>query len=424
VAVSLPLLHDLHSLRADRDGVELPAHLELALDRLVQPSSHRILTVRRVACLTAIAMFRDVTISTSVSPPSSRATSVPPRPAPAESVAFCRAILPSVSRTFALSIRLLPGQLRDAVLASYLLCRIADTIEDDHSATVERKAKLLQTLLVALEDPRAALPLAAAADELVAGERAHVELVRGAPHVLAMYGALAERPRERVRHWVTEMVRGMEKFVRLYPNGIRIRTIDEYKEYCYYVAGTVGNLLTDLWHEYDSAIGVDEHRALWRRCREFGEALQTVNILKDIAWDATHENAIYIPADSLGAHGSSHRLLLDPAHTAQNHAAVEELIALAWRDLDGALEYMLALPRRALRIRAFCLLPLLFACATLRELTRSRAMLQPGGSVKISRREVRALMAVGLLVVGSNRAIRRLARRVRRTPFLAGAAGA
>ena len=349
------------------------------------------------------------------------ATTVPPRPAPAESVAFCRAILPSVSRTFALSIRLLPGALNDAVLVSYLLCRIADTIEDDHSATVERKSALLHTLLAALDDPRAALTLAAAGDELVAGENAHVELVRGARHVIAVYDSLAERPRARVRHWVTEMVRGMEKFVRLYPHGIRVRSLDEYKEYCYYVAGTVGNLLTDLWHEHSAAIGIEEYRALWRRCREFGEALQTVNILKDIAWDAAHENAIYVPEDSLRAHGSSHRTLLDPAYIERNHAAVQELIALAWRDLDEALEYFVTLPRRALRIRAFCLLPLLFACATLRELNDSRAMLRPGGTVKISRREVRALMATGLLVVGSNAAVRWLAARVRRRPFLPGA---
>jgi len=303
------------------------------------------------------------------------------------------------------------------VLVSYLLCRIADTIEDDHSATVERKAALLQTLFAALDDSRAALKLAAAADELVAGERAHVDLVRGAPHVIAVYQSLAERPRLRVRYWVSEMVRGMEKFVRLYPNGIRIRTLDEYKEYCYYVAGTVGNLLTDLWHEHDARIGIEKYRALWERCRDFGEALQTVNILKDIAWDATHENAIYVPEDSLRAHGSSHRTLLDAAHVEQNHAAVQELISLAWRDLDSALEYFVTLPRRAPRIRAFCLLPLLFACATLRELTGSRAMLHPGGTVKISRAEVRALMATGLLLVGSNAGVRWLAGRVRRAPF-------
>ena len=347
-----------------------------------------------------------------------RATTVPPRRPPAESLAFCRAILPSVSRTFALSIRLLPGTLNDAVLSAYLLCRIADTIEDDHSATVERKSALLTLFLSALDDPARALALATASNELVAGETAHVELVRGAPQVFAVYHALPEYSRLRVRHWVSEMVHGMEKFVRLYPNGIRIRTIDEYKEYCYYVAGTVGNLLTDLWHEHSASIGLREYRTLWRRCRDFGEALQTVNILKDIPWDATHENAIYIPESSLRAHGSSHATLLDPAYTSRNHAAVEELIALASRDLDASLAYFTALPRRALRIRAFCLLPLLFAYATLRELTRSDAMLRPGGTVKISRAEVRALMASGLLLVGSNRGVRWLAGRVRARPLV------
>ena len=48
---------------------------------------------------------------------------------------------------------------------------------------------------------------------------------------------------------------GMRKFVLLYPHGIRIQTLEEYKEYCYYVAGTVGYLLTDLWHEHAPSIG-------------------------------------------------------------------------------------------------------------------------------------------------------------------------
>ena len=354
--------------------------------------------------------------------PIEEATTVPPAPAPAESLAFCRAILPRVSRTFALSIRLLPGSLNHAVLSAYLLCRIADTVEDDHSASVERKGELLETLLRALDEPAggpAGAALAAAAGELVAGEAAHVELVRGTPRVLDVYAGLPTNSRLRVRHWVREMVHGMEKFVRLYPDGIRIRTLDEYKEYCYYVAGTVGHLLTDLWHEHSASIGVGEYRALWRKCRAFGEALQTVNILKDIAWDATHENAIYVPEQSLRAHGSSHRLLLDPAHVAQNHAAISELIQLAWRDLDAALDYFTTIPRRALGVRAFCLLPLLFAYATLRELTRSDAMLRPGGTVKITRREVRTLMAVGLLLVPSNAAVRWLVGRVRKRTFSA-----
>ena len=142
-----------------------------------------------------------------------------------------------------------------------------------------------------------------------------------------------------------------------------------------------------------------------------------VNILKDIAWDAEHENAIYIPAGSLAEHGSGHDTLLDAAHFEGNKAAVASFIDLAWRDLDEALEYLYRLPRRAVAVRAFCVLPLLYAYATLRDLSASRAMLRAGGSVKISRSEVRSLMVFGLAAVCSNGLLRALVARVRRGPF-------
>ena len=218
-------------------------------------------------------------------------------------------------------------------------------------------------------------------------------------------------------HWVREMGLGMAKFVRQYPKGIRIQTLAEYREYCYYVAGTVGCMLTELWHEHAPAVGKAEFDRLWVKCQAFGEALQTVNILKDIAWDAQHENSIYIPADDLAAHGSGHETLLSPEHLEHNHKAVLRFIDLARTDLDQALEYILLIPRRAFRIRAFCVLPLLFAYATLRDLSGSRAMLTKGGQVKISRREVKALMIVGVLSLVSNSALRRLVRRVKARPF-------
>src|SRR5581483_2033698 len=150
----------------------------------------------------------------------------------------------------------------------------------------------------------------------------------------------------------------------------------------------------------------------------------TVNILKDIAWDAEHENAIYIPARTLAEHGSGHDTLLSATHLAGNQAAVAGFIDLAWNDLDEALEYLFRLPRRAVAIRAFCVLPLLYAHATLRDLARSRAMLRAGGVVKISRAEVRWLMVAGLACLGSNRALAALVRRVRKRTFapFAGAA--
>ena len=330
---------------------------------------------------------------------------------------FARAVLPEVSRTFAISIRFLPGMLGRAVLTSYLLCRIADTIEDDGTATPERKSLLLEEFLRCLADPDAAETFPARAAD-IGGDPAHVDLLRHTDLVCVLLRSLPVRSRERVAHWVGVMVHGMQKFVGLYPRGIRIQTVAEYREYCYYVAGTVGCLLTELWHEHAPSVGASEFTRLWTKCQQFGEALQTVNILKDIAWDAQHENAIYIPQASLAEHGSGHGTLLDESHRERNHAAIATFIQLAWRDLDDALEYILLVPRRAVAIRAFCILPLLYAYATLRDLAATHAMLRAGGSVKISRTEVRTLLVAGLVTLASNRALRDLVERVKRRPFV------
>ncbi len=333
-----------------------------------------------------------------------------------EAERFGTAILPDVSRTFAISIRFLPGTLGRAVLTAYLLCRIADTVEDDNSTSPERRGELLDAFLRALADRDAAEAFPGLAKDLK-GDAAHLALVARTDLVLVLFRTLPPRTRERVAHWVREMGLGMAKFVRQYPKGIRIQTVAEYREYCYYVAGTVGCMLTELWHEHARAVGKVEFDRLWVKCQAFGEALQTVNILKDIAWDAQHENSIYIPADDLAAQGSGHETLLSPEHLERNHKAVLRFVDLARTDLDQALEYILLIPRRAFRIRAFCVLPLLFAYATLRDLSGSRAMLTKGGQVKISRREVKALMLVGVLSLVSNSALRRLVRRVKARPF-------
>jgi farnesyl-diphosphate farnesyltransferase len=252
------------------------------------------------------------------------------------------------------------------------------------------------------------------------GEPAHLELTSNAHLVFAHFAQLPQGTRDIVRHWVTEMVTGMRKFVLLYPDGIRIQTLEEYKEYCYYVAGTVGYLLTDLWHEHSPSIGESQHRVLRERCRAFAEALQTVNILKDVAVDAERENSIYVPEQLLREHGSTHASILDGAHLPRNHSALAKLIQLAWADLEEARAYLLLIPRRAVSIRLFCILPLLLAYATLRDLAGSTAMLLPGGSVKISRREVKSLLFAIPVLVMSNWAVRRLVERVRSSAFVLG----
>jgi farnesyl-diphosphate farnesyltransferase len=329
---------------------------------------------------------------------------------------FCALILPAVSRTFALGIKVLPGHLGQAVLDAYLLCRIADTIEDAPGIAPDAKGVLFRDVLAGFDDPAAITRLVAGVQALP-GEPAHLMLVHHADLVYAHFAELPAKTREVVRTWVTEMVVGMDKFVHRYPDGIRIQTLDEYKEYCYYVAGTVGYMLTDLWFEHAPSIGRARYEVLRERCRAFAEALQTVNILKDVAVDAEKENSIYVPEELLRAHGSTQGHILAPDLLATNREALGRLIDLAWHDLDEARRYLLDIPRRAVSIRLFCLLPLLFAYATMRDLVQSTAMLVPGGTVKISRREVKSLLMAGPMLVMSNAGVRRLVERVRRRSF-------
>ncbi|MDB4882026.1 MAG: farnesyl-diphosphate farnesyltransferase [Gemmatimonadetes bacterium] len=338
-------------------------------------------------------------------------------PRVAEAERFAREILPSVSRTFALSIRVLPGALGRSVLAAYLLCRIADTLEDEPTMPALAKAALLDVLLSCFDDPAAADAFPESLVSL-AGDAAHVRLARRTDLVFVLYRALPPGTQAHVRRWVGEMILGMKKFVVLYPHGIRIQSLDEYKEYCYYVAGTVGYLLTDLWHEHVPSIGARQHGVLREKCRAFAEALQTVNILKDVATDAEKENSIYIPEELLRQHGSSHATILAPERLRQTREALATMVQLAWHDLEGARSYLLLIPRRAVAIRLFCVLPLLFAYATLRDLTRTPQALVRREVVKISRAEVKSLTLFGFLVIMSNHGLGWLADRAMRRPFL------
>ncbi len=329
---------------------------------------------------------------------------------------FCDEILPAVSRTFAVSIRVLPGTLGRAVRDAYLLCRIADTIEDEPVLDAPVKALLLDALVACFDDAVAAEALAARLTN-VTGEAAHVRLTQHCNLVFADYAALPKATRGIIKHWVVEMIGGMRKFVLTYPGGIRIQTVDEFKEYCYYVAGTVGYLLTDLWREHSPSIDDARYEELRSHSRAFAQALQTVNILKDVAGDAHRDNSIYVPEQLLIEHGSEHASILAVDRARENFAALGALIDLAWQDLEQATTYLLAIPRRAVAIRLFCVLPLLFAYATLRDLTRTPDALARRQTVKISRREVKWLTILSTLGVLSNRALNALIERTRAKPL-------
>ncbi len=336
-------------------------------------------------------------------------------------LAFGREIIGRVSRTFAIGIAVLPGDLGKAVLTGYLLCRIADTIEDDGSATATRRQELLARFLECFSDEEKARTFATEVADIEA-DPAYLDLMRGTELVFTLLHSLPKKSAEIVEKWTRELTCGMSEFVGRYPDGIRIQTMAEYRRYCYYVAGTVGHLLTDLWYCSSPLVKQRDYERLLENCEAFGEALQTINILKDIAWDIEHENAAYIPEELLRAKGSSHETILHGDWRVRNREALAALTQLAREDIHHSLDYINAIPKMAIQIRLFCLLPVLFAVATLREIELSTAMLQSGGGVKISRAEVRSLILAGSISTISNKTTRWLVSKTSRQRFKLGLA--
>src|SRR5262249_51914 len=169
-----------------------------------------------------------------------------------------------------------------------------------------------------------------------------------------------------------------------------LRDLDETLEYCYYVAGTVGEMLTGLfaWHSPAVAAARGE---LATRAVAFGRALQLTNILKDIRVDLDRVRC-WPPGDVLARPGiAPPERLREPVHRAQAVAVLDELIGVAHREVVHAFEYTLRVPKEEAGIRRFCIVPLFLAVLTLRKLHGNPAVFDPA-PVKTIRTAVRAIL--------------------------------
>jgi farnesyl-diphosphate farnesyltransferase len=310
---------------------------------------------------------------------------------------FCRAALPRVSRTFALGIRLLPARLEQAVRTSYLLCRIADTIEDTSELTPAVQTQLLEYFARCLDDDGPDGTLLA---EAFPAPRSDEEaLVRENGRVLRAFRALSPDERAAVRPWVQEMARGMGEFA---PRRTRcglaaLATVAELERYCYYVAGTVGHLLTGLFRIHHARLESARYARLQALATSFGLGLQLTNIIKDVAEDR-RRGWSFVPRDLCEGAGLEPDDLQDPARGMQAREVMTLLIAKAKRHLRDALAYCTTLPSAAYRIRIFCLTSLYFAIRTLRLAERDPRLLDPTHKVKITRAEVyRTVLAAHLI---------------------------
>ena len=330
-------------------------------------------------------------------------------------IAYCLEALPKVSRTFAPTIRLLPKGLELPVTVAYLLCRVADTVEDSASLTVEEKKQMLELYakMFTKERPEFRHRFYEQIGNLPA-QTEDEKLVHQLPVILNVFDSFSDSMRHYISKWVAEMSLGMRK----YAQSARKRTFTFLKsmkdldEYTYFVAGTVGYLLTELFSYYSRKITPPIKNKLESLAESFGKGLQLVNIIRDMAVDLKRGQS-YIPDDLLNKYRLTRETIFHKENADRAQQLFNELIMTAVNHLDKALDYVLLLPKEEKQIRLFCLLPLFWAMRTLQKIQENTLALLGNEKIKISRHVIRMEYFLAFITMRSNRLTRRHYQKIR-----------
>jgi farnesyl-diphosphate farnesyltransferase len=315
-------------------------------------------------------------------------------------------ILPHVSRTFALTIPQLPPALSIPVTSAYLLCRIADTIEDEPALSAPETLAFLQRFSAVVGGTGEPAALARDLEHRLSDRTLPTErdLVSNMDRVVRVTAKLGPAQHAAIQRCVELMCYGMPRF-QFNASLKGLARSSDLDDYCYYVAGVVGEMLTDLFCDYSADIA--RHRtSLSALSASFAQGLQMTNILKDF-WEDRSRGACWLPQDVFSRHGVDLGQVSSDADDPRFRAGMLELVAVAHAHLRNALDYTLLIPGRERGIRRFCLWAIGLAALTLRKIAHNPGF-KAGAQVKVTRTAVSMTMLMTNTFIGSNWMLRRL----------------
>jgi len=325
-------------------------------------------------------------------------------------------LLRQVSRTFALSLTILPQSLRAPIGLAYLFARAADTIAD--TRLVDRQDRLRQ-----LEALRGALAAGGVVPQLTAlaeaqDNPAERRLLERLPECFAALDRLPAADATRVRTALATITEGMLFDLTHFPGESAetlraIESLDDLDRYTYLVAGSVGEFWTEIHVAHRRRLARWDLPLMKARGVRFGKALQLTNVLRDLPRDL-RIGRCYLPRRELQALGLVPADLLDPRAAARARPLPERLLRLTLDHYEVAWRYTLEIPRAEVRMRLACAWPLLIGLGTLEVLATSPEFLAPERRIKLSRAAVRGILARSALTVWSNRTLAADAARLRR----------
>jgi len=311
-----------------------------------------------------------------------------------------RHILRGVSRSFDLSIRLLPPVLQPPVALGYLLARATDTVADTTALPLAERQALLEHMTQALLAPSAdaaehnrliRLTQAFANQQTDPQERA---LMQALPQCLPLLHHLTPADQASVRQVLSHITQGQQLDMARFGPGLHaLQTETELSDYTWLVAGCVGEFWTELCERHLSAYRLLDSAEMMAKGRSYGMGLQRLNILRDAGADLA-SGRCYWPAETLALAGLTPKRLAQAVQTGDTHTlnALTPLYS-QWLDVTQAqltdgIRYAVAL--RPLRLRLASALPALIGARTI-ALLRQNGPAALGQRIKMPRSEMRRL---------------------------------
>jgi len=305
-----------------------------------------------------------------------------------------RDLLRITSRTFALGIERLPRILCDATTIAYLLLRVSDYLEDNEEMEASEKVSLFYLWINILREEENVEVLTS---KLTDADTSNPDAIvaQHSKEILLHLHSLPYAVQEIIIQHVINSTQGMARWTKLGPNVNDEKDLDDYM---FEVAGRVGYLITQLFAWYSITIRRKE-KEMMPLAREFGLALQTVNVIRGIREDYDR-GWVYIPKKFLLEMGLTKEQLFDPEHREQALKVLDMMTDKAERHLRQALQYIKSLPWWQHGIRLGCIFPLMFAIRTL-AVSRHNAQVFES-EAKITRNEVKKIVLDSTLWGWSN----------------------
>jgi farnesyl-diphosphate farnesyltransferase len=316
-------------------------------------------------------------------------------------------VLRSVSRSFYLSLRILPAPLRDPLSLAYLLARATDTIADTPEPPASLRAEALRDLARAIQGIASPEIVSRLRDSFAPLQRDESErtLIQHLSDLLEWLDALEPSDRAEVRSVLQNITRGqaldLERFGVGTSTSIQaLPTSADLDQYTYLVAGCVGEFWTRICSAHVANFSERPEAEVLKLGVKYGQGLQLINILRDAGTDLRHGRC-YFPADELHPLGvAPEEILREPLRVAP---IMQKWREKAERGIEAGIDYACAIRNR--RIRFATALPALIGGRTL-------ALLRDAGTevfdlrVKVPRSEVRRMIVTTALA--SPRSLRRV----------------